>query len=311
MDCLEGLKLLDDNCIDLTVTSPPYDNLRTYKGYSFDFENIAKELNRVTKDGGVVVWVVNDSTINGSESGTSFKQALYFKEIGFNLHDTMIWNKGSFAFPSKNCYHQVFEYMFVFSKGKPKVLNFIKDRKNLYVGDRGASGRNKNGVRNRGKSTVRDEYGKRFNIWNYPIGGGHCTKDKIAYQHPAIFPEQLANDHIISWSNENDIVLDPFMGSGTTAKMAKLNGRNFIGFEISKEYCDIAEERLKSRQKVCFIGYKKGVKMAKLKKIGEIHGFKEDIDKEVLETLENQGLLIVDDDKRNEDWKVYHILKEE
>lgn len=245
MDCLEGLKLLDDNSIDLTVTSPPYDNLRTYNGYSFDFENIAKELSRVTKDGGVVVWVVNDSTINGSESGTSFKQALYFKEIGFNLHDTMIWNKGSFAFPSKNCYHQVFEYMFVFSKGKPKVLNFIKDRKNLYVGDRGASGRNKNGVRNKGKSTVRDEYGKRFNIWNYPIGGGHCTKDKIAYQHPAIFPEQLANDHIISWSNENDIVLDPFMGSGTTAKMAKLNNRNYIGFEISKEYCDIAEERLK------------------------------------------------------------------
>ena len=137
MDCLEGLKVLDDDTIDLTVTSPPYDNLRTYNGYSFDFENIAKELYRVTKDGGVVVWVVNDSTINGSESGTSFKQALYFKEIGFNLHDTMIWNKGSFAFPSKNCYHQVFEYMFVFSKGKPKVLNFIKDRKNLYVGDRG------------------------------------------------------------------------------------------------------------------------------------------------------------------------------
>ena len=245
MDCLEGLKLLDDNSIDLTVTSPPYDNLRTYNGYSFDFENIAKELSRVTKDGGVVVWVVNDSTINGSESGTSFKQALYFKEIGFNLHDTMIWNKGSFAFPSKNCYHQVFEYMFVFSKGKPKVLNFIKDRKNLYVGDRGASGRNKNGVRNKGKSLVRDKYGKRFNIWNYPIGGGHCTKDKIAYQHPAIFPEQLANDHIISWSNEGNIVLDPFMGSGTTAKMALINKRNYIGFEISKEYCDIAEERIK------------------------------------------------------------------
>ena len=250
MDCVEGMKMLNDNSIDLTVTSPPYDDLRKYNGFSWDFESVAKELYRVTKDGGVVVWVVNDKTDKGSETGTSFKQALYFKKIGFNLHDTMIWNKGSFAFPSKNCYHQVFEYMFVFSKGKPKALNFIKDRKNLYIGERGASGRNKDGVRNKGKSYVRDEYGKRFNIWNYPIGGGHCTKDKIAYQHPAIFPEQLANDHIISWSNEDDIVLDPFMGSGTTAKMAILNNRNYIGFEISKDYCDIANIRINNHKAI-------------------------------------------------------------
>lgn len=243
-DCVEIMKKMPDNSVDLTVTSPPYDDLRTYNGYSFDFENTAKELYRITKDGGVVVWVVGDSTIKGSESGTSFKQALFFKEIGFNLHDTMIWNKGSFAFPSKNCYHQVFEYMFVFSKGKPKALNFIKDRKNLYVGERGASGRKKDGTRNTGKSSVRDEYGKRFNIWNYPIGGGHCTKDKIAYQHPAIFPEQLAEDHIISWSNEGDIVFDPFVGSGTTGKMAVLNNRNFIGIDISEEYCSISDERI-------------------------------------------------------------------
>ena len=243
-DCLELLKEIQDETIDLTVTSPPYDNLRTYNGYSWDFENIAKELYRVTKEGGVVVWVVGDSTVKGSETGTSFKQALYFKEVGFNLHDTMIWNKGSFAFPSLNCYHQVFEYMFIFSKGKPKTLNFIKDRKNLYIGSRGASGRDKNGNRKKGKSEVRNEFGKRFNIWNYPIGGGHCTKDKIAYKHPAIFPEQLANDHILSWSNKGDTVLDPFLGSGTTAKMAKLNDRNYIGFEISKEYCEIANNRL-------------------------------------------------------------------
>ena len=245
-DCVETMSKIPDNSIDLTVTSPPYDDLRIYNGYSFDFENTAKELYRITKDGGVVVWVVGDSTIKGSESGTSFKQALFFKEIGFNIHDTMIWNKGSFAFPSKNCYHQVFEYMFVFSKGKPKTLNFIKDRKNLYVGDRGASGRNKDGVRNTGKSSVRDEYGKRFNIWSYPIGGGHCTKDKIAYQHPAIFPEQLAEDHIISWSNEDDLVFDPFLGSGTTGKMAILNNRNFIGIDISDEYCNISKERIEN-----------------------------------------------------------------
>lgn len=245
-DCVETMSKIPDNSIDLTVTSPPYDDLRTYNGYSFDFENTAKELYRITKDGGVVVWVVGDSTIKGSESGTSFKQALFFKEIGFNIHDTMIWNKGSFAFPSKNCYHQVFEYMFVFSKGKPKALNFIKDRKNLYVGERGASGRKKDGTRNTGKSNVRDEYGKRFNIWNYPIGGGHCTKDKIAYQHPAIFPEQLAEDHILSWSNEGDMILDPFMGSGTTGKMAVINNRNFIGVDVSEEYCNISKERIEN-----------------------------------------------------------------
>lgn len=243
-DCLIGLRKLPDECIDLTVTSPPYDNLRTYNGYSFDFENIAKELYRVTKQGGVIVWIVSDSTVKGSETGTSFKQALFFKETGFNLHDTMIWNKGSFAYPSKKCYHQVFEYMFVFSKGTPKTTNFIKDRKNLYIGDRGASGRKTDGTRNTGKSTVRDEYGKRFNIWNFSIGGGHCTKDKIAYNHPAIFPEQLAKDHIISWSNPGDVVLDCFMGSGTTAKMALATGRHYIGYEISEEYCKIAERRL-------------------------------------------------------------------
>ena len=170
-DCLELLDNIEDDYIDLTVTSPPYDNLRTYNGnisqWSFEkFQKIATELYRVTKDGGVVVWVVGDATVKGSETGTSFKQALWFKECGFNLHDTMIWNKGSFAFPSKNCYHQVFEYMFIFSKNKPKSMNFIKDRKNLYIGERGASGRNKNGERNVGK-----EYWKRFNIWNYPIGG--------------------------------------------------------------------------------------------------------------------------------------------
>lgn len=244
MDCVDGMRMLPDNFVDLTVTSPPYDNLRTYNGFEWDFKSTAKELYRVMKLGGVVVWVVGDATVKGSETGTSFKQALYFKECGFNIHDTMIWNKGSFSFPSQNCYHQVFEYMFVFSKGKPNSLNFIKDRKNLYVGERGASGRKKDGTRNSGKSIVRDEYGKRFNIWNYPIGGGHCTKDKIAYAHPAIFPEQLVQDHIISWSNKNDVILDPFMGSGTTAKMALLNNRKYIGFEISKEYCDIAEQRI-------------------------------------------------------------------
>lgn len=247
-DCVEEMRKMDDNCIDLTVTSPPYDDLRTYEGsceWNFDiFKEAAKELYRITKPGGVVVWVVGDSTIKGSESGTSFRQALFFKEIGFNLHDTMIWNKGSFAFPSKNCYHQVFEYMFVLSKGTPKTMNFIMDRENKYLCVRGASGRKKDGTRNEGKVGVFNKYGKRFNIWNYSIGGGNSASDKIAFEHPAIFPEGLAKDHITTWTNEGDVVFDPFMGSATTGKMAILSGRKFIGIEKVEKYFDISRRRL-------------------------------------------------------------------
>lgn len=249
-DCITAMRFMPADSVDLTVTSPPYDDLRTYEDeveWNFDiFKEVANELYRITKPGGVVVWVIGDSTVNGSESGSSFRQALYFKEIGFNLHDTMIWNKGSFAFPSKNCYHQVFEYMFVFSKGTPKTMNFIKDRKNKYVGSRGASGRKRDGTRNTGKSTVRDEYGKRFNIWDYPIGGGHSATDKFAYEHPAIFPEGLARDHILTWSNVGDTVLDPFMGSGTTGKMAFALNRKFIGIDKVPSYIEIARNRIES-----------------------------------------------------------------
>ena len=252
-DCVEEMRKMEDCCIDLTVTSPPYDDLRTYEGecaWNFDiFKEVAEELYRVTKPGGVVVWVIGDSTIKGSESGSSFKQALYFKEIGFNLHDTMIWNKGSFAFPSKNCYHQVFEYMFVFSKGTPKSMNFIMDRENKYLCTRGASGRKRDGTRNVGTSTTREKYGKRFNIWNYSIGGGNSASDKIAFEHPAIFPEGLANDHIITWSNIDDVVFDPFMGSGTTGKMALRNGRKFIGIEKVDKYFDISRRRIEEEYK--------------------------------------------------------------
>ena len=248
-DCLDKMMEMEDGCVDLTVTSCPYDNLRTYDGiidtWNFDkFKDIAKELYRVTADGGVVVWVIGDSTVKGSETGTSFRQALYFMELGFNLHDTMIWNKGSFAFPSKGRYHQVFEYMFIFSKGTPKAFNPIKDRENKYVGTRGASGRKANGERNTGKSEVREKWGQRFNIWNYPIGGGHSASDKIAFEHPAIFPEKLAEDHILSWSNEGDVVFDPFMGSGTTGKMAILNNRHFVGIELNEDYFEISKKRI-------------------------------------------------------------------
>lgn len=248
-ECATGMTnhILDES-IDMVVTSPPYDDLRDYNGYSFNFEEIAQELWRVIKPGGVVVWVVGDKTYKGSESGSSFRQALHFKDIGFNLHDTMIYEKDSISFPDRNRYYQIFEYMFVLSKGKPKTTNLLSDRKNKwYNGRKHIKGnyRNKDGEQVRhNKQNLLKEYGVRFNIWRIANGHQKSSLDKVAFEHPAIFPEKLAADHILSWSNPGDVVLDPFMGSGTTAKMAMLNGRNYIGFEISKEYCDIAEERL-------------------------------------------------------------------
>ena len=245
-NCLDTMARMPDNFVDLVVTSPPYDNLRNYNGYSFDFESIAKELFRVTKIGGVVVWVVEDATLNGSESGTSFKQALYFKEIGFNLFDTMIYSKPPRgAVGNNNTYWQSFEYMFVLSKGKPKTINLLKDRMNKEArnGDTGTK-RLVNGDLLHLKRGGYDKYGRRTNIWEYNIGKGHSTKDSIAHEHPAIFPEKLAHDHIYTWSNEGDLVYDPFMGSGTTAKMALINKRNWIGSEMSAEYCEIANERI-------------------------------------------------------------------
>lgn len=236
-NCLDTMSRMKDNFIDLTVTSPPYDNLRTYNGYSFDFESIAKELFRVTKEGGVVVWIVGDETIKGNETGTSFKQALFFKEIGFNLHDTMIWNKQGFSAVGslKVRYAPVFEYMFIFSKGKLKTFNPIKDRKNKHFNKLiSKSKRQTDGTIKKGKSYISKEYGQRFNVWD-------CFPQGNKTNHPAPFPEKLVNDHIESWSNEGDIVYDSFMGSGTTAKMSILNNRNYIGSEISKEYCKISK----------------------------------------------------------------------
>lgn len=244
-ECEQELKQFPNECIDLTVTSPPYDQLRDYNGYLFDFEGVAKQLLRITKTRGIVVWVVGDSIVNGSESGTSFRQALYFKQIGFNLHDTMIYKKEGSALPDPTRYGQRFEYMFVLSRGKPKTFNPITDVKNKYVGVfSGGVVREKDGITYPRKKRIIPEFSRRSNIWSYSTGYMNTTKDKFAYKHPAMFPEKLAKDHIISWSNEGDLVLDPFAGSGTTLKMAKLLNRNYIGIEISKDYCDIIQKRL-------------------------------------------------------------------
>jgi site-specific DNA-methyltransferase (adenine-specific) len=222
---------MPDSFIDLTVTSPPYDNLRTYNGYSFDFEAIAKELYRITKPDGIIVWVIGDATIAGSETGTSFRQALYFKELGFKLHDTMIYEKNSPAYPASknsNRYTQIFEYMFIFAKGSV-LKQLICDKPNKWAGHKDFSGKLKNPV---------PDFSPRNNIWRYVTSFN-------GVKHPAPFPEQLAYDHVVSWSKQGQLVYDPFMGSGTTAVVAKQLGRDYIGSEISEEYCAVIEERLK------------------------------------------------------------------
>jgi site-specific DNA-methyltransferase (adenine-specific) len=249
-DCVEGMKLLPDGTdeigVDLIVTSPPYDDLRKYKGYSFDFENVAKQLYRIIKNGGVLVWVVNDTTIKGSETGTSFKQALYFKEIGFNLHDTMIYLKSNPMPINSPRYNQIFEYMFVLSKGKPKTVNLIKEPSKRFGELNASTHRQQDGsmkdATSRGKPINKMKV--KGNVWTYAVGLGGTTNDRFAFEHPAMFPEKLAQDHILSWSNEGDIVFDPFIGSGTVAKMATLNNRKWLGFEISPEYIEIVNKRL-------------------------------------------------------------------
>lgn len=248
-DCVDKMSTMADGSVDLTVTSPPYDNLRTYNGNNDQWgehvwRNVLEELYRVTAEGGVVVWIVADATIKGSETGTSFKQALYAMECGFRLHDTMIWNKQNCSsVGSMSRYESIFEYMFVFSKCAPKSANIIRDRKNKRYGEvQSGSIRQKDGsVRKTSGYGIRaiSEFGRRHNIWDiYP------AKKKSERLHPAPFSENLAHDHIISWSNPGDVVFDPFMGSGTTGKMAIQLGRSFIGIELDPDYFEIAKERI-------------------------------------------------------------------
>jgi len=257
-DCISAMAKMANDSVDLTVTSPPYDNLRTYNNTlqwnEAIWKQVLKELFRITKQGGVVVWVVGDATIKGSETGTSFKQALWAMECGFNLHDTMIYSKNNLP-KNHNRYEQDFEYMFVFSKKAPATFNPIKiptkypeketARKNSFFSTTNEICRSARSGKKRNPVGAEKISG---NIWRFCAGKGHSTLDEFAFKHPAIFPEQLANDHIISWSNKGDTVFDPFMGSGTTGKMAVLNGRNFIGIEVVKEYFEIAQKRIAEAQ---------------------------------------------------------------
>ena len=250
-DCIKTMQRMKDNSVDLVITSPPYDKMRCYKGDKFDITSVSENLFRIIKKGGVVVWIVGDQTVKGNETGTSFKHALLFKEKGFNLFDTMIYQKTPRGAVGNNkTYWQTFEYMFIFSKGIPKTINLIHDRKNKESreGDRGTK-RLFNGELKNIKRPGYKEYGRRTNVWEYLVGRGHSSSDNFAYEHPAIFPEKLVRDHIISWSKKNDLVYDPFMGSGTTAKVAISLDRRWIGSETSKEYCELTKKRIDFVQK--------------------------------------------------------------
>jgi DNA modification methylase len=263
-ECNEFMDSLPDNLIDLTVTSPPYDKLRKYNGFIFDFDRIANNLYRITKDGGVVVWVVGDQTVKGSETGTSFRQALYFMQCGFKLHDTMIWNKvdvfGTAGNPAIR-YQQSFEYIFVFIKGKIKTCNLIKiptlkpgkkltgkTRKN-----RQSDGDINEFLRELSKP-INPDYKIVNNIFSYPMGFNKTSKRKNAFKHPAVFPDKLAEDNIHTWSNPGDLVFDPFSGSGTTCVEAKKAGRFYLGCDISEQYVKDAQEDLDKIEDItCFL----------------------------------------------------------
>ena len=251
--CQDILKDYPDGCIDMILTSPPYDKLRAYSGYDFDFIPIAEQLHRVLKPGGVIVWVVGDQTTKDGETGNSFRQALHFQSLGFNIHDTMIYKKNAIPYPDTKRYYACFEYMFIFSKGgEPATFNPLKDRKNKHANmkvsgtERKVDGSLKEKPCKKRGALIK-EYGFRWNVWDYNVGVCNYGDKSIA-DHPATFPMALAKDHILTWSKPGDIILDPIAVSGTTPLMAKENGRNFIAIDISQEYVDMMAYRLDHNQ---------------------------------------------------------------
>ena len=263
-NCVKVMDQLEDESVDAFITSPPYDQLRNYNGYSFPFEDIARKMYQKLAQGGVIVWVVGDAVLKGSESGSSFRQAIFFQELGLNIHDTMIYEKNGSSFPARrtgNRYSQVFEYMFVFSKGKPKTANLICDKPNKWSGFTSfGTSTNRNAAGELVKAKNRKptpNFSPRHNVWKYNTGKKYTTNDDFAFKHPAMFPESLAEDHVMTWTNEGELIVDPFVGAGTTTKMAAINGRRWLGIDISEEYVDIANERMKIAEQMIQNGYTK------------------------------------------------------
>lgn len=248
-ECSELMKQIDSESVHMVLTSPPYSGLRNYKGYVFDFEAIAEQINRILVPNGVVVWVVGDQTTKSGECGTSFRQALHFQSLGFNIHDTMIYKKNAIPYPDTKRYYACFEYMFIFSKGgEPRVFNPLKDRRNKHANmkvsgtERKPDGSLKEKPCKKRGARIK-EFGFRWNVWEYNVGVVNYGDKSIA-EHPATFPMSLAKDHILSWSSPGDIILDPMAGSGTTPLMAKETGRNYIAMDIAPEYVDMMKYRL-------------------------------------------------------------------
>lgn len=242
-NCVQLMKEMEEGMVDLTVTSPPYDDLRNYNGYHFDFEGVAQGLFHVTRPGGIVVWVVGDRIVKGDRTLTSFRQALYFQEVGFNVHDVMIYKKKNTPFMRSNAYTNCYEFMFVFSKHHVNTFNRLMD-KTIRQGFEGMPfNKGADGINRKVFKELKAEKTK-VNIWEYAVGLGGTTSDREAFKHTAVYPEKLAEDHILTWTNPGDLVFDPMCGSGTTCKMALLRGRNYLGFDISDEYVQLSKDRI-------------------------------------------------------------------
>jgi len=252
-DCSVLMKRIPNDSVDLILTSPPYDDLRNYKGYCFDFHAVSCEILRIIKPTGVVVWVIGDRVVKGNRTLTSFKQALAFQDIGFKMHDVMIYRKRNTPFMRSNAYTPCYEFMFVLTKDSVGTFNPLMTASKRHGREKLTVNKKADGINKKVYGELKDEK-VLTNVWEYAVGLGGSTRDRIAFKHPAIFPEKLAEDHILSWTNENDIVLDPMCGSGTSCKMAKLSKRNFIGMDISEEYCRIAQERVSEKESVSDIG---------------------------------------------------------
>lgn len=245
-DCVERMRRLKRASIQLCVTSPPYDNLRTYGGFAWDFEKTALQLYRVLCEGGIVCWNIGDSVVDGSETLTSSKQKIFFHEkAGFRVHQTLIYQKRNFSHPASSRYHSCFEYIFVLSKDAPRVWNPITDRRNLTAGSVGNLGVNTfteaDGSKSEREKKITTEFGKRHDVWL----GNTRGQDEMceSLPHPAMMPKWLAHDLILSFSNAGDAVLDPFAGSGTTGAQALELGRKAVLIELKEEYLSAIEKQ--------------------------------------------------------------------
>ena len=246
-DSAEVLKNFPDNSIDMVVTSPPYDGLRDYNGFSLDLHKIGKEIYRVLKDGGIAVMVIQDATKDFAKSLTSFRTIVdWCDNVGFRLFETVIYHKnGTEGAWWKQRFRVDHEYMPIFMKGKkPQYFNKEPLKIPSKHGGKVMSGSGNRRTDGTLSETVRRPINTmkcRGTVWDYLMAG---DKNPLKRKHPAVFPDKIPYDCIQCFCPEGGLVLDPFIGCGSTAVMAKVLGRNYIGIDISREYCDLAEERI-------------------------------------------------------------------